>query len=284
MTFFAFSSAKTMLCSGRVRGDHSMRRLATVLCVPLVLSFGAAALSQQPNATPPKEAPSTAPKQAASPSFIDQVLSFLGISDSPGTLKGPGDEVRSGEVWVVNLDSETKRVVGQGGHYRSPVFFLGGNEILALRGSDLVRLSLESGESGVLLPAADISKLIAFSSAEPDKILILQPAGAGQHSRVGLLSIKTAKVTALTYNPASNSDLQMVENLEGWTRTYGAKQVFVRRQAKQTLSGTVEWSDVFLQDDGKEARDVSLCDGANCVQPSLSADGRLLVFVKAPLE
>jgi hypothetical protein len=261
-----------------------MRRLATVLCVPLLLSVSVAARSQQPNAAPPKEAPSNAAKQTASPSFIDQVLSFLGISDSPGTLKGPGDEVTSGELWVLNLDSQTKRAVGQGGHYRSPVFFPGGNEILALSGSDVVRLSLESKESEKLLPAADISKLIAFSSAEPDKVLILQPSSGGRHSRVGLLSIKTAKVTALSYNPASNSDLQMVENLEGWTRTYGAKQVFVRRQAKQTLSGTMEWSDVFLQDDGKEPRDVSLCDGANCGQPSLSADGRLLVFVKAPPE
>jgi Tol biopolymer transport system component len=261
-----------------------MRRLATVLCVPLLLSVSVAARSQQPNAAPPKEAPSNAAKQAASPSFIDQVLSFLGISDSPGTLKGPGDEVTNGELWVLNLDSQTKRAVAQGGHYRSPVFFPGGNEILALSGNDVVRLSLESRESEKLLPAADISKLIAFSSAEPDKVLILQPSTAGRHSRVGLLSVKTAKVTALSYNPASNSDLQMVENLEGWTRTYGAKQVFVRRQSKQTLSGTVEWSDIFLQDDSKEPRDVSLCDGANCGQPSLSADGRLLVFVKAPPE
>lgn len=256
-----------------------MRGLVAVLDIPLLLTLTFAALGQAPNAAPPKGA-----QQKSSSSFVDRVLSFLGISDSPVTLKGPGGEVSSGELWVVDLDSQTRRAIAPGGHYRSPVFAPDGKKILALSGGDLVRLSLESQETMKLFPVADVSKLIGFSSADPESLLILQSGGAGRHSRVGLLSISTAKVTALSYDPASDSDLQMVENLEGWTRTYGGKQLYVRRQTKQTLSGTVEWSDVFLRVDGKEPRDVSLCDGANCGQPSLSADGHLLVFVKAPVE
>jgi hypothetical protein len=254
-----------------------MRGFVAVLAIPLLLTLTLAARGQAPKAAPPKAVQQNS-------SFVDRVLSFLGISDSPGTLKGPGDEVSSGELWVVDLESQTRRAIAPGRHYRSPVFAPDGKEILALSGGDVVRLSLESQQTMKLFPVVDVSKLVGFSSADPDSLLILRSGGAGRHSRVGLLTISTAKLTALSYDPASESDLQMVENLEGWTRSYGGKQLYVRRQTKQTLSGTVEWSDVFLQVDSKEPRDVSLCDGANCGQPSLSADGRLLVYVKAPLK
>jgi len=86
------------------------------------------------------------------------------------------------------------------------------------------------------------------------------------------------------YDPASSQDLQMVEDLGGWSRTYGDRHIYVHRQAKQALSGTVEWSDVFLKVDNQPPVDVSQCNGVNCGQPSLSADGHWLVFVKTKAE
>jgi len=91
-------------------------------------------------------------------------------------------------------------------------------------------------------------------------------------------------MTVVPYDAASNQDLQMLESLQGWSRTYGDKYIYVKRQTKQAFSGTVEWSDVFLNVGNREPVDVSRCDGANCGQPSLSEDGRLLVFVKAETE
>ena len=107
---------------------------------------------------------------------------------------------------------------------------------------------------------------------------------AGGRPRVGLLTVGTGAVAIVPYDPASSQDLQMVENLEGWSRTYGERSISVKRQAKQALSGTVEWSDVFLKAGNQAPVDVSQCDGVNCGQPSLSQDGRLLVFVKARAE
>jgi hypothetical protein len=259
-----------------------MRKLATVAFLEMLLSLTLAAQSPKPSSAPVKAAPPSNAKQRSSPGFLDRVLTFLGISDSPGTLKGPGDEVRSGELWVVDLASQTTRAVTQGGRYRSPIFAAANNEILALSGQDLLQVSARSGEMNKLFSIADISKLVGFSGSDPDTVLILQSGSVGQHAQVALLSIRTGRVTTLPYDPASSADLQMVENLEGWTRTYGDKQVFVRRQTKQALSGTVEWSDVFIQSSGAAPRDVSLCNGTNCGQPSMSADGRSLVFVKSP--
>jgi len=257
-----------------------MHRLVLALSMALVLGGAAAGQNQKPQGSAPPPAPAKKP----SPDFIDKVLKFLGISDSPGTLKGPGDEVVRGQLWVADLGSQTIRAVGMGDGYRSPVFIPGSNDILALSGSDVVRFPAGGGEMKKLYSIAGVTKLVGFSADDPDKVLILQSGDTVGHTRVGLLSASTAKVTPLAYDPSSGVDLQMVENLAGWTRTYGDKRVYVRGQTMQALSGDVEWSDVFLKTDSQEPIDVSQCKGTNCGQPSLSADGRLLVFVKVEPE
>jgi hypothetical protein len=253
-----------------------MRKLVLISCLTLFL--GGAATSQNQK----QHAPAPPAKQKSG--FVDRVLKFLGISDSPGTLKGPGDEVVSGELWVAELDSNLVHALASGGGYRSPVFMPATNDVLALRGTDLIRFPSGSGEGKKLYSISDVTKLVAFDIDDPDSLLLLRSAGASVRPQVASLSIATGKVTPVDYDPASRADLQMLENLESWTRTYGDKQVYVKRQTKQELSGIVEWSDVFLRTAGREPMDVSNCNGTNCGQPSLSADGRLIVFVKAEPE
>lgn len=255
-----------------------MGRLVPALCFVLLLTSVATGQTQ-----PQKPAPTPTAKQKPSPGFIDRMLKFLGISDSPGTLKGPGDEVRSGALWVADLGSHTTYPVEHGDGYGAPVFLPQSNDILALSGSDVVRIS-PSGQMRKLYSVAGITKLVAVRADNPDTVLILLTDNAGGHPRVGLLSVRSGEVTPMAYDPNSSADLQMVENLEGWTRSYSDKQVYVRRQTKQALSGTVEWSDVFLKAAGQDPVNVSRCNGANCGQPSLSADGRLLIFVKVETE
>lgn len=265
--------------SALVRANRCLRRLALASGVLLLLSGYAE--GQNPK---PKSAPPTAPQPKPSPGFVDTVLKILGISDAPGTLKGPGDEVTSGALWMTDLSSNRAHPVTNQGRYRSPVFVPGSNAILTLNGSDLVRFSAASGEMKKLFPVAGVTKLVGVSSDDPDKVLVLESGGAGGHPRIGLLSVRTGNIAPLAYDSRSSADLQMVENLEGWTRNYSGNQVYVRRQTKQALSGVVEWSDVFLKADGREPMNVSQCGGSNCGQPSLSADGRLLVFVKSEPE
>jgi hypothetical protein len=255
-----------------------MRSLARVICLALFLS--AVSAGQNQTSKPPAAPPA---KQKPTPGFIDRVLKYLGISDSPGTLKGPGDEVVRGDIWVANLNSNATHVLAKGS-YRSPVFKPGNDGVLALSGTQLMRFSPGSGDGEKLYSIPGVTKLVGFSSDDPDNLLLLRSNGAGGHPQVASISISTGKITSVDYDPASSADLQMVENLEGWTRTYGEKQIYVRRQTKQALSGTVEWSEVFLRADRQDPVNVSRCDGANCGQPSLSADGQFLIFVKAEPE
>jgi hypothetical protein len=250
------------------------------VCVFLLILVVSVANGQsQKNATG-----STANKQKAPTTFTDRLLKFLGISDSPSTLKGPGDEVVSGELWIADLDSKNTRAITPDGGYRSPVFMPGMKNVLALRGSDVLRVPSAAGAGSKLYSIDSIIKLVGFGSEDPGKVLILLRGEAGGHPRVGLLTISTGAVTIVPYDPTSSQDLHMVEDLQGWSRTYGNQQIFVKRQTKEVMSGTVEWTDVFRNVNNEEPFNVSQCNGVNCGQPSLSENGRLLVFVKAKSE
>jgi hypothetical protein len=223
-------------------------------------------------------------KQKPQTSFTEKLLKFLGIADSPGTLKGPGDEVTSGELWLADLQAKTKRALASGEGYRSPIFWAGSKDILVLRDTEVVRVPSTGGEGKSLYSVQGILKLVGASSEDPTTVLILVRDQTGGRPRVGLLTVSTGAVAPVPYDPASSQDLQMVENLAGWSRTYGNQHVYVQKQHKQALSGTVEWHDVFVQVDGNPPVDVSQCDGVNCGQPSLSPDGHWLVFVRAKAE
>jgi hypothetical protein len=223
-------------------------------------------------------------KQRTSISFTEKLLKFFGISDSPSTLKGPGDEVMSGELWLGDLDSKSTRALTSSAGFRSPVFLAGTKDVLALRGTDVMQFPSGGGEGKKLYSVGAIIKLVGSGSEDPGKVLILLRGATAGHPRVALLTVSTGAVTAIPYDPDSSQDLQMVENLQGWWRTYGDQHVYVKRQIKQALSGTVEWSDVFIKVGNQDAVDVSQCDGAQCGQPSLSENGHLLVFVKAKAE
>jgi len=194
-----------------------------ITCV-FLLSFAVNDVRGQPQAN---KTPAATSEQRRSTTFIEKLLNFLGVSDSPGTLKGPGDEVTSGELWLVDLDSKSTRPLTSGAGYRSPVFISGTNDVLALQGTDVVRIPSRGGEGKKLYSVNAILKLVGAESNDPEKVLILLRDGADAHPRVGFLTVSTGAVTVLPYDLASDQDLQMVENLQGWSRTYGDRHIYV---------------------------------------------------------
>lgn len=252
-----------------------MRR--PIACLLLMLLVSASSGLAQKDAPVGKQKPRT--------NFTERVLKFLGISASPGTLKGPGDEITSGQLWLADLQAKTTRQLTSSENYRSPIFLVGNKDLLALRGLEVMRIPSAGGEGKRLYSVDGILKLVGASSEDAATVLILlRTEAGGGHPRVGELTVSTGKVTPLHYDPASGEDLQMVEDLAGWSRTFGERHIYVEKQSKKALSSTVEWRDVFLQVDNQPPADVSQCDGVNCGQPSLSADGHWLVFVKTKAE
>jgi len=149
-----------------------------------------------------------------------------------------------------------------------------------VRGTDVVRINRAGGAAQQVSSIPGINKLVGFSKDEADKVLVLAADAAGS-TTVGWLSVSTGKIERVGYDAGSSEDRQMLEQLRGWDRTYGGRKIFVQRQSKRSVAGPVEWTDVFLKEGASEPHNVSDCDEVNCGQPSLSGDGKWMVYIKA---
>jgi hypothetical protein len=253
-------------------------RLRRVSAVLILLAPVTGMGAQKPAAPQPPAAQKSQKKTTES--FWDKVLRVSGISHDPSTLKGPGDEVVSGEIWLAAAGFDRTQKLTATAGYRCPVFIPQSNDILALKAADVVRVARAGGKATKLYTINGITKLIGFSLDDPDKVLALTEAANGDPG-VGMLSLGSGMFTALAYNPTSSRDRKMLEHLQSWDRVYGDESVYLKRQSKESLAGTVEWTDVYLKAGSNQPVDASQCDSVNCGQPSLSADGKLVVFIKA---
>jgi len=243
------------------------------------VAFGASAAQTPPAA---KQQKSSKPQTET---FWHKVLRVSGIAESPSTLKGPGDEVEHGQIWVAEIAAGGTRKLTDSGGFRSPVFMPGGKDILALKGTYVVRVSFPSGKVTNLYAVTGIRKLVGFSKDDPDQVLALvMTHDTPGHLEVGFLSVSDGKLDPLSYDPLSSEDRHMLEHLSAWDRDYGETNVYINQQTKSGMAGTLSWTDVFLKKGSNAPIDVSNCDGINCGQPSLSPDGRLLAFVRADEE
>lgn len=232
--------------------------------------------------TPPPTKQQTAPPRKTE-TFWQKVLRVSGIAQSPSTLKGPGDEVQRGQIWIADLaGGKTRKLSGSGG-FRSPVFLPKGHDILALKGTNVVRVAFADGTATNLFPVTGLTKLVGFSEDDADKVLVVSGDGSG-HPSVAFLSVRSGKLDQLPYEPSSSDDRHLVEHLSAWDRHYGDTIVYTDQQTKTGMAGTISWADVFLKTGSSAAKDVSNCDGINCGQPSLSPDGKLVAFVRSDEE
>ena len=250
-----------------------MRRSFVCLTCLSALIWGIAVMAQSTKAK--KNPP------AQKEGFWQWALRFSGISANPNTLKGANDEPASGQVWIADLTSGTRRNITRDGGYRSPVFYPDSLTVLALKGDDVMRIS-SSGQVEKLYSIPGISKLVGFSVNDSSELLVLKQDGQG-NVVPGELSIQTAKVDLFPYDPNSGEDRQMLEHLQSWQREYGTWVVYVKREGVQTLSGQLEIANVFLKVEGRDPENVSRCEMENCGQPSLSADKTHVLFIKAAL-
>jgi Tol biopolymer transport system component len=229
--------------------------------------------------TPPPARQQIAPARKTE-TFWHKVLRVSGIAQSPSTLKGPGDEVERGQIWVADLAGGKTRKLTSSGGFRSPVFLPEGNDVLALKGTNVVRVALSDGKATNLFTVTGLTKLVGFSEDNADKVLVVSRDGSG-HPGVAFLSVSTGKLDPLPYEPSSGDDRHLVEHLSAWDRHYGDTIVYTDQQTKTGMAGTLSWADVFLKKGSSAAKDVSNCDGINCGQPSLSPDGKLVAFVRS---
>lgn len=250
-------------------------RRICLLGLPACCAVFGVCFAQNPQAIRQQSAPARKTE-----TFWHKVLRVSGIAQSPSTLKGPGDEVTRGQVWIADVAAgKARKLTGSGG-FRSPVFLPDGHDLLALKGTSVVRVALADGQVTNLFTVTGLAKFVGMSEDDADKVLVVSRDSSG-HPGVAFLSVSTGKLDPLAYDPSSNDDRHLVEHLSAWDRHYGDTIVYVDQQTKSGMAGTLSWADVFLKQGAGGPRDLSNCDGTNCGQPSLSPDGKFVAFVKS---
>jgi hypothetical protein len=217
------------------------------------------------------------PAAATAESMVDTLLRVAGLTASPSQMRGPGDEVEAGDIWVAGTGGGPASAVTSGGGYRSPVFAPDG-AIVALKGDAVMRIPAAGGSAAPLQRAPGVLKLVGFDAKNADAIVVLLDGGP---SPLGVLSLKSGKLTPLPYDAKSEAERRMLAQVRGQERTYGDASVYLKGESKRGLSRTIEWTDVYLRRGNAAPQNVSACDGVSCGQPALSPDGRRVAFVKA---
>jgi hypothetical protein len=218
------------------------------------------------------------PLAGAADSLLEKLLRVAGLTAAPAQMRGPGDEVEAGSIWVAHLERGSVSPVTLDSGYRSPIFSLADGSIFALKGDTVVRIPPEGGKPAPVQRVTGVAKLVGFDGANPEEIVVLREGGG---SPLGVLSLKTGKVTPLPYDATSADQQRMLAQIRGQERLYGTTSVYVKTESKRGLSRAIEWTDVYMRRGDSTPQNVSGCDGLSCGQPALSPDGRRVAFVKA---
>ena len=237
------------------------------LALLLLLLSGSLAASLQP---------------ARAETFWQKVFKFLGVSATPSKQKGPGDQVKTGDIQIYN--SEVRKIfplTNEGG-FRSPIFLPDDQNVLAIKDGRIVKITIPDGPVTEIFPINGIVKLIGISKADSDQVLILTDLDQDNCPAVGVLSLQFGNVTNIPYSD-NEDDEKMITHLKGWKREYddGNTKLEIRIQSAGSGNSKTEWTDIFLKRKSEDWVNVSHCDrGVNCSHPSISNDRKLVAFVK----
>jgi hypothetical protein len=271
--------------AGGILSDRMLRRLEAGLHAAAAGMQGEGAKSKpslqgkQPNRPPADKPPQTPPVKKET--TTQWLLRFLGISAAPSAMKGEDDTI-TGDLWLHDTESGTARRITREGGYRSPIVLTGETALLALRGEQVIEIAIESGQTEARGSIPGVVKLIGVAAADPNQVLFLRQDASGAFV-AGALSLKDGRREERRLDLAAVDEQRMLAHLRGWQRSYdgGQTSLYTKIETKEGLAGTVEWRDVWLKRAGRDTTNISHCDGVNCGQPSLSPNGRWVVYVKA---
>lgn len=216
---------------------------------------------------------------AAQESLLQRLLRIAGLTAAPSQLRGPAETVAPGNIWIVPVDRGTPKALTLDGGYTSPIFSTEGR-VYALKGDTVVQLPQETGAGVAVHKVPRALKLVGFDAGNADELVVLLDAAAGS-SPLAALSLRSGRLTLLPIDPASEEQKRVIAQIRGQERSYGTTSVYTRTERRRGMSRNLEWSDVFVRSGDAAPRNVSACNGVDCVQPALSPDGRSVVFIKS---
>ena len=224
--------------------------------------------------------PLTAQSPKKNESVWDKLLRIAGVSATPAALRGE-EQVAAGDVWLVTVAPNPVPQRVTRGRYRSPVFDSQGTSILALQNGELYRIPVGGDTPIKLYSLNGVSKLVGVSRDEPDQLLVLAQEN-GRVPGAAMVSIATGTLQRIPHNLDSTEDQVMLAHLAGWERVYGDTRLYMEKNEKEGPGGvTTEFTDIYLKRGSEPPMNLTNGSNISSSQPSLSADGRRVVLIRA---
>ena len=207
--------------------------------------------------------------------LLERLLRIAGLSAAPGQLRGP--EPEPGSLWVAMPGGGQAERWTSASHYSWPVFAADGS-LYALEGDSLVRIAAPGLAPVRVQALPGVAKLVGFEPGVPDALVLLRNSAAAP---LAALSLRSGAVRTLDLDLGNAKAQSLLGRMRGQSRGNAELLVLVQTQSRSGLARTLEWTDVVALPRRGEPANLSRCDGLNCSQPALSADGTRVVFVKA---
>ena len=177
-------------------------------------------------------------------------------------------EARQGSIWLTELDNGRARQVVAEPIYSYPVLDPGGETVIALRGGDIVRLDIATGQVGTLASDTRLRKLVGVA-ADGTILAVLEEGALGRPvmvSSAGTMSVMPA--------PETREERRNVALLSDESRAYSGDRTLVVDRSEHGF-------DVYLITSGGR-RNITTCGEDACGQPALSNDGKSVVYIRGP--
>jgi hypothetical protein len=213
---------------------------------------------------------------AGAGTFMETLLRIAGLTAAP-TLLREQDQIDSGNIWIANLQRGTVSPLTTDGGYRSPIFSPADGSVYALKDDTVVRAPVEGGAPAPVQQVPGALKLIGFDGQDGDALVVLLST---VNSPLGVVSLKSGRVTPLPYDAKSEVQRGMLAQVRGQRRVYGDTAVYIKTERKRGSSPPIEWTDVYLKRGDAEPQNISMCDGVSCVASALSPDRQKVAFIK----
>lgn len=250
------------------------------------------AKEQEKLATKPTPTLTPTPTPQKKGSWASILLSVFGITATSSAQKGDQDNL-VGNIRIYDLIEKESTEVTKDGGYNSAIFLPCEQSIVALKDGKVLKITMPGAAAQSITPVAtnpDIVKLIGFSQDDNDKILVLIREN-GKNQLAGFLSLTSGKMTAIPFDKVNEGGKQMsqaeeaiLNNLKGTERVYGTTKLYVdvdSREVRRVAGKEILGTDVFITKIGqREPQNISRCGGDKCGQPSLSLEGRYVVYIK----
>ncbi len=208
--------------------------------------------------------------------LVAKLLRISGLSAAPGQLRD--GEATPGSIWVCDIGGAAPLRWTSSGSFRSPVFGVADGSVFALADRTVFRVPAALATPVAVRSVRGVAKLVGFDSRAPDELIVLLDDGAAP---LAALSLATGTLATLPFDRRAPDQDLLLSQIRSQDRGRGDLRLLVRKQQRQGLSRTIEWTDVMLQRGSGELRNLSRCDGIDCSQPALSPDASQVVFVKA---